>query len=338
MNTPELTPQTGRRALVVGLTAVALVIGVGIAIGKAANYGKLLHELRGAETWWFAVCLGGEAIRYTGYLVVYRAVARTEGGPVLRFGTALRIVAAGFGVLIVATGAGALAVDYWALRRAGAPPHEALARVLGLNTIEWAVLSAAATVAAAFLLVGIGPDVPLGATLPWLAIVPACFAAAFWLTAPRRRARLTDPTRGGKLRRAFAAAIQGVVLIRPLLSRPNPALFGAAAYWTGDVICLWAGLRAFGIHLALPALVLAYGTGYLVAALPLPAGGAGGVDAAMTYALTLVGVPLAPALLGTLAYRLFNFWLPVVPTLIVLPGMRRLARELPLSERASLAS
>jgi uncharacterized membrane protein YbhN (UPF0104 family) len=337
VSTQEPTRHPARRTLLVGLTAVALVVAVGIAIGKAASYAELLHELRGAETRWFAVCLGGEVVRYGGYLVVYRAVAAADGGPVLRFGTALRVVAAGFGVLIVATGAGALAVDYWALRRAGASPFEALARVLGLNTIEWAVLSGAATVAAAALLLGVGPDVPRGALLPWLLIVPSCFVLAFWLTAPGRRDRLADPERGGKLRRAFAAAIKGVVLIRPLLSRPTPALAGAAAYWTGDVLCLWGGLRAFGVHLGLAALVLAYSTGYLVAALPLPAGGAGGVDAAMTYALTLVGVPLAPALLATLAYRLFNFWLPLVPTLIVLPSMGRLARELPLSERAAPA-
>ena len=62
--------------------------------------------------------------------------------------------------------------------------------------------------------------------------------------------------------------------------------------------------------------MLGYATGYAATMLPLPAGGVGGVDAAMTYALTLVGVPLGPALLGVFAYRFFNFWLPFVPGLI----------------------
>jgi uncharacterized membrane protein YbhN (UPF0104 family) len=252
---------------------------------------------------------------------------------VLRLGTALRVVAAGFGILVLATGAGALAVDYWALRRAGASRQEALTRVLALNSLEWAVLGVAATVAAAALVSGIDEGAPLGATLPWLVVVPACFAAALWVTAPARRGRLTDVNRGGPMRHAFAVAVGGVVLIRPLLTRPTSALLGTIAYWAGDIVCLWAGLRAFGIHIGLAALVLAYATGYVVAALPLPAGGAGGVDAAMTYALTLVGVPLAPALLGTLAYRFFNFWLPVAPAIAALPSIRGLARELPLSER-----
>jgi hypothetical protein len=43
-----------------------------------------------------------------------------------------------------------------------------------------------------------------------------------------------------------------------------------------------------------------------------------------TYALTLVGVPLAPALLGAFTYRLFNFWLPLLPALAVLPTLLRL--------------
>jgi uncharacterized membrane protein YbhN (UPF0104 family) len=177
----------------------------------------------------------------------------------------------------------------------------------------------AATVAAAVWLVG---DVTLGALLPWLVVVPACFLAAFWVTAPGRYERLAA-FEGGRFRALFAACVQGVRLVRLL---PLRAYAAAALYWAGDLLCLWAGLRAFGVQLDIASLVLAYATGYLVAALPLPAGGAGGVDAAMTYALTLVGVPLAPALLGTFAFRLFNFWLPLIPALAVLPTIKRIGR------------
>jgi hypothetical protein len=53
------------------------------------------------------------------------------------------------------------------------------------------------------------------------------------------------------------------------------------------------------------------------------------VDAALTYALTLVGVPLAPVLLGAFAFRLFNFWLPVIPALAVLRTVRRIGNSAP---------
>jgi glycosyltransferase 2 family protein len=308
-----------RRRWLVFLGAVVLVVGAGLAIGKAASYSKLLHDLRGAEVWWLGLCLLGEACAYAGYVVIYRETARVDGGPRFSVPDALRIVAAGFGALVLTTGAATLAVDYWALRRAGA--KNALARVIALNTLEWAVLTAA-TFAAAVVLLG---DVPLAAALPWLIVVPVCFAAALWVTAPARVGRLAG-LGGTPARRLFAACVQGVQLVRRL---PLRSFAGAGLYWAGDLLCLWGGLRAFGVHAGLASLVLAYSIGYLVAALPLPAGGAGGVDAAMTYALTIVGIPLAPALLGTFAYRLFNFWLPMLPALAVLPTVRRLGRPVP---------
>ena len=49
----------------------------------------------------------------------------------------------------------------------------------------------------------------------------------------------------------------------------------------------------------------------------------------MTFALVWVGVPLAPALLGVVTYRLFNFWLPVIPAFAALPAVRRMRQDLP---------
>jgi uncharacterized membrane protein YbhN (UPF0104 family) len=68
--------------------------------------------------------------------------------------------------------------------------------------------------------------------------------------------------------------------------------------------------------------------------LPLPLGGVGGVDAALTYALTAVGVPLAPALVAVAVYRLFSFWLPTIPALAALAFLPRVGRSL---EQAALS-
>ena len=315
-----------KAALLLG-AAIGLVVGAGLAIGKAASYARLLHELRGAQTQWLALALLGELLAYAGYIVAYRETAAADGGPRFSPLDSLRIVAAGFGALVLATGAGTLAVDYWAMRRAGVKPPEALARVIAINTLEWAVLTAGAFGAAIALLLGVDRGAPHGLLIPWLVIVPICFAAAFWVTSKPRYGRLAA-VGGGRIRRLFGACVRGVKIVRVL---PLSAFGAAAVYWAGDLLCLWGGLRAFGIELGFCSLLLAYATGFLVAALPLPAGGAGGVDAAMTYALTLVGVPLAPALLGTVAYRLFNFWLPIVPALAVLPTIRRIGRPAPAS-------
>jgi uncharacterized membrane protein YbhN (UPF0104 family) len=96
----------------------------------------------------------------------------------------------------------------------------------------------------------------------------------------------------------------------------------------GNVLCLWASLRSVGVALVLPELLLAYATGHVVAVLPLPLGGVGGVDAAMTFALTAVGVALAPALVAVGVFRLFAFWAPTVPALVALLLLPRTGRRL----------
>jgi len=96
--------------------------------------------------------------------------------------------------------------------------------------------------------------------------------------------------------RSWLDANAGVVL-----SAGAGAIGGSALYWAGDVVCLWAALHSVGEPLPVSELALAYATGYAAMILPLPFGGVGGVDAAMTYALTAVGVPLAPALVAVAA-------------------------------------
>jgi uncharacterized membrane protein YbhN (UPF0104 family) len=320
---------TRRRAVVVALVGALLVVGVATAIGKAANYAKLLDVLRAADAAWLPLCLLGEVLAYTGYVLAYRETAAVDDGPRFDLRTTIQIVAAGFGALVVATGAGTLAVNYWALRRAGSSAPDALARVIGLNALNWLVLGTAACLSGAALLLGLGGDAPAAVCLVWLAVVPPCVVAAFWVTAPSRYARLADPGAEGRLRRLFATAVHGVRIVQLQFAPTRRAIgpFGSALYWAGDILCLWAALMAFDVRLSVPALVLAFATGYVATALPLPAGGAGGVDAAMTYALTLVGVPLAPALLATFTYRFFNFWLPLIPALAVLPAVRHLGRS-----------
>ena len=64
----------------------------------------------------------------------------------------------------------------------------------------------------------------------------------------------------------------------------------------------------------------------------LPAGGAGIVEIALTFALTWVGFPFVRALLGVVVYRLFNLWLPILPALAVFPQVEELRRELEEAE------
>jgi uncharacterized membrane protein YbhN (UPF0104 family) len=93
-----------------------------------------------------------------------------------------------------------------------------------------------------------------------------------------------------------------------------------ALYWAGDIVCLWAALQLVGGHkITVAALVLAYTGGYILTRRALPAGGAGFVEVALTFALVAMGARFIPALIGVLVYRLFNFWLPILPALALMP-------------------
>jgi uncharacterized protein (TIRG00374 family) len=343
-----------RKVAITGAIGLAVGIAVIGGLGQVADYHKMLKALEASGKGWLAVGLVGEVLAYVGYVVAYRDVARVQGGPCLSYWTATRIVMVGFGAFIAGSSAGTLGVDYWALHRAGDKPHVAARRVLALNTLEWALLATAAAIAAVLTLVGRGSGAPLAMELAWIVVVPSCVAAAIWVTQPRRAERLAALPRGrcrltrdprtwlrwarDLARSALADAIGGVVLVRYILvhtRRHWHASAGFVLYWAADLLALYVALRAFGAHIAPAPLVLAYTTAYVVTSLPLPAGGAGGVEAGLAFSLHAVGVPLAPALLATLVYRVYTLWVPLVVAAAFVPQVPKLAADLPLVQRAN---
>jgi uncharacterized membrane protein YbhN (UPF0104 family) len=344
-----------RKAIFTGVAAVVLAVAAVFGIGQVTSFQHVTHALGRGDRAWFPVCLAGVFLAYAGYIAAYRDVARFDGGPILGLWTTLRIVVIGFGAVLVGSSAGTLGIDYWALHRAGELRHVAVRRVLAVSTLQWFVLAIFASLAAGASLAGPW-RAPRAMELAWLVVVPLCLVAAAWVSSPRRSDRLTSlPCDEVRLqpnprtwphwiwhagRAAYSDAVGGVVIVRRLLRRPlaHPAaLLGFPLYWAGDVLTLYAALRAFGVHPHLVPLVLAYATGFVVTALPLPAGGSGGVEAGLTFALNSVGIALAPALLATLVYRAFTLWLPVGPALALLPQLRDLDRRLPLVPRGSRA-
>jgi len=318
-----------------GIAAALLVaVGVGALIAKAAGFAQVRDAIAEAESGWFLVCFFAEVAAFSAYAVVVREALRWHGGPETRFGLSLHVTLASLGAtrVIAAAGAGGLAVTYWCFRRAQFSTREALVRVLGLNTLVYLVFGAGAWIAALLATLGVLGEAPLAMTLPWLVVVPFCLVAARLVTESERAARLTS-RRGSILRRGLAYAIAGAAWVREVLphSGGRRSLAASAVYWAGDVACLWAALHSVGVSLPLAELVLAYATGYVAMVLPLPLAGVGGVDAAMTFALTAVGVALAPALVGVAVYRLFGFWVPTIPALAALVLLPRAGRGLELA-------
>ena len=343
-----------RKAIITAVVAAILAVGAVALLGEVAHYDKLLDALREADKAWFPVCVLGQLIGYTGYILAYRDLARADGGPELAYWQVTRIVGLGFGAYIVGSSAGGLAVDFWALNRAGADAHESGRRVLALNTLEWLILGSFACLASIAILSGAGHRAPLGMTLGWLTVVPFCVAAGAWVSSPSRIGRFAamptdrEPTERGrslrlwgrwlwiKLRKGLADAIGSLHYVRVVVGQPKryPAgFFGFGVYWFGLLLTLFAALRAFEVDLDAVDLVLAFATGYVITSAPLPAGASGASEATMAFSLHAVGVPLAQALLAVFTYRFFTFWLPILPALGLVSVVPRLTRELPKATR-----
>ena len=325
-----------RRNFLILLVAGALALAAAMGLADMAGYNRLVDAVQDVVPTWFAVCFGGQVVAYLGYVLAVRDIARVDGGPLLSFRLSMRTVVAGFGVFAATHAAGGFSVDYWTFRRSGLRRPEAVARVLALGALEYAVLAPAAMICAVVLLFGTGGHVQHAMTYPWLAVIPG-FLLALWVSSPKRADRLSDPGRGGRLRQWFAHLVAGIVKLRCLLTAPRRhglGVIGVSLYWLGDIACLWAALKIYNAEISTPALILAYATGYVATRRSLPAGGAGLVEVMMTFALVWVGVPLAPALLGVVTYRAFSFWLPVIPALAALPAVRRMRQDFRRGEKA----
>ena len=297
-----------RLALVAGggILATGLVVAL---IAQASHSAHLLDHLRHATPGWLVVCAAGEVIAYAGYLAGYRAMAQLDGGPRLPAAVALRVVALAFGAFALATAVGGLSVDFWALREAGEPPARASARVIAFETLRWAVLAIATWLAALAALLGlsrsVGPVLPVawhgrGAGL-------LCRRPLGQRRPPARPSRFLgrarpqlDPT--GLRRRGRRAGLPAYARFRPV-GRAAPARARRQRRLLGRRRALRVGSTPdFGARSGSVRCCSAMPTAR-VRGPATSAGGAGGVDAAMTGGFVLAGAPLGAALLAAVTFR-----------------------------------
>ena len=329
-----------RRPLFVLVVPTVLALGAVALLAELAGAEPLHRALRHLHPEWLLLWFGGQLLAYFGYVLAVRDTARVDGGPSLSFGRTVQGVVGGFGVFAATRTSGGFAVDYWVLRSAGEDRDGAVARVLALGALEYAVLAPAALCSAIALLVS-GADVSMTLTLPWLLVIPGAMVA-IWLSSPKRAPRYSKAPAHGRVRQAFAHFVAGLSILRSMFVAPprehGLGVLGIAMYWAGDIACLWGALQFFGNpRLSVPALILGYATGYVLTRRSLPAGGAGVVEIALTFALHWMGFPFVRALLGVVVYRIFNLWLPILPALAVLPAVNDLRRELEEAELAERA-
>lgn len=98
-------------------------------------------------------------------------------------------------------------------------------------------------------------------------------------------------------------------LLATLGPRWKQALVATVGRWAFDYASLLAALAAVGATPSPALVLLSFCTAQVLAQVPITPGGLGFVEAGLTATLTLAGVGPGNAVLATLAYRLFAYWL-----------------------------
>jgi uncharacterized membrane protein YbhN (UPF0104 family) len=244
-------------------------------------------------------------------------VARVEGGPTLPHSRALALVATGFGVFVAR---GGFAVDLHAFRQECVDDRDARVRVLGLGALEYALLAPATCIVAILLLTDHVRTPNPSLTMPWAIAVPAGGILALSALRVRDRLRGRPGWRDG-----VAQWLDSIHVLRQLFLKVEHAAgpIGTAIYWFGDIACLALCLRAYEGHFpSVAPLLVGYATGYALTRRTLPLAGAGTVEALLPFALSWSGTSLAAAVPAVFAYRMANFWLPIVPAVFGLRSLR----------------
>jgi uncharacterized protein (TIRG00374 family) len=101
--------------------------------------------------------------------------------------------------------------------------------------------------------------------------------------------------------------------MRELMHSPRRMLWislWSMGNWVFDLLSLWAALKAFGASANLVVLTVAFCVSQVAASIPISPAGLGVVESALVPLLAAFGIATDVAVLGTLLWRLFNYWLP----------------------------
>jgi uncharacterized membrane protein YbhN (UPF0104 family) len=299
------------------IAAAAFLVAVAV-MATIAGWSEIDSHLHAHLSFWFAVAFAAEVLAFSAYVLCYRSIASVSGGRRLGLSEAVELVAVGFGAFLAKGGA---ALDSAALRPTRRNKRGGEVRVMALDALEHAPLAPAACAASIVLLVH-GKHTPgLDFTVPWAVLTPVGAILAGIGVRNRRRFVGRAGWRG-----KLGDVLEAIDDLFRLARHPGkhwPAFVGAAVYWAGDVLCLWASLKPFDAAPGLAPIILAHAVGYSLTRRTLPFAGAGIVEVLMPLTLVACGAPFAGAILGVLTYRVFNLWLPLLPAAVAVPRLKR---------------
>jgi uncharacterized protein (TIRG00374 family) len=293
---PSLTAVFGAWPRLAKLSAVWLVAAlVAEAASFVCNFGIQRIVLRTQD--WFAVVASG----LTGNMVTNVLPGGSAAGAAVQF----RMLETA-GINSDAAVGGLTASSLLGVGGLLMLPILTLPAVLGGSHVNHSLVNTALTAVAGFIVyVGLGillleTDRPLrlaGTSAEWI-----------WNKVRRHHAPLT-----GLGDRLLTQRDE----IRGALGRERRQVFLLVVGRLGfDFLCLLGALRATGSQPDPWLVLLAYSAVGVIALIPATPGGLGIVEASLSGLLVLAGVSARSAVLATLAYRLAEYWIPMVAGLV----------------------
>jgi uncharacterized membrane protein YbhN (UPF0104 family) len=303
---------------ILGLVVFGLVLyGVAPAVLQVLD---AWPEVVDIEPYWFAAMIAAQVASWAGMWLLQRlAVDARSWWPVITS----QLASGAFGRVVPGGGAAAGALQYGMLVQAGVPPSLAGIGIGVASIVVLAALAALPVLALPAILLGLAVPTRLWqAAVVGIAVFVALLAVGATLLASDRAVlgvgRLSVRI-GTRLRKRHPPPAdlperlrdQRDLVRRAFGARWWEAVAGAAARWVFDWLTLLTALAAVGQHPRPTLVLLAFCAAQLLAQIPITPGGLGVVEAGMTGALALIGVPAGAAAVATLAYRLVSYWLPL---------------------------
>jgi uncharacterized protein (TIRG00374 family) len=323
-----------------GITLFLLVLVVEVfVLPQLAGARKSVHLLGNVNIGYLVLGVGLEMAALLAYAGLTRAVL-PAGAP--RFFTLLRINMSSLAVshVIPAGTAGGTGLGYRLLTEQGVRGADAafgvatqgIGSALVLNLLLWLALLISIPLSGFGPLYGtaalVGVLLLAGFAALVLALTRGREKASRVLSTLARKVPFLDEASVTRTVERLAFRVRELGNDRKLLVRAGG---WAAANWLLDAASLWVFVGAFG-H---------FGLANVLAAVPVTPGGLGVVEGVLISTLVGFGTARGIALLGVVAYRLVNFWLPIplgalaYLSLRVDSGASRQRRSRPLKDRAT---
>jgi uncharacterized membrane protein YbhN (UPF0104 family) len=306
-----------RAALPAGVAAAAAALLIALG-GPAQAFADALSRAVDADPRWVVAAAGFEILSFTGYVALLWLVAgraTPKMGP--RESVEVTLGGAAATRLMPTGGVGGAALTLWALRRSGLDSRTAGRTLLTFLVTLYSVFLAAIAGSGALLALGAGSgDAPLAVTAIPAVIAAAGIAIPLALGLAHRAGR--GPSGEGRLRSGAALLGEAVHEALRAVRTADPRVLGAVAWWAFDAAVLWAMLDAFGAHVPVLVVVLAYFVGQAGNLLPIPGAVSGGIGGV----LLACGIDADLAIVSVLGYRAVAIWLPAPIGLLALTSLR----------------